>query len=130
AFHGAEYTLDYISVVSEFVFGTLNAAFVQVMYEQYLRDPTSVDEEWRNLFDNGKLAELPVIPTNRQDVLREEGSGKGEESRVPTPTLPSSPIPLPPVLTPLTGPAPRPVSARAVRWSWRGGTAAAPWSFR
>jgi len=28
--------------VSEFVFGTLNAAFVQVMYEQYLRDPQSV----------------------------------------------------------------------------------------
>jgi len=89
------------------VFGTHNAAFVQVMYEQYLRDPASVSDDWRQLFDNGKLAELPVIPANRQDVLREEGSGKGEESRVPTPTLPSSPIPLPPGLTPLTGPAAR-----------------------
>src|SRR6059058_3107973 len=77
------------------------------MYEQYLRDPASVSDDWRQLFDNGKLAELPVIPANRQDVLREEGSGKGEESRVPTPTLPSSPIPLPPGLTPLTGPAAR-----------------------
>src|SRR5881296_4462633 len=45
--------------VSEFVFGTHNAAFVQVMYEQYLRDPASVGEDWRQLFDNGKLAELP-----------------------------------------------------------------------
>src|SRR3989442_1395304 len=26
------------------------------MYEQYLRDPASVSEEWRQLFDNGKLA--------------------------------------------------------------------------
>src|SRR5256886_647426 len=77
------------------------------MYEQYLREPSSVGEEWRKLFDKGRLAELPVIPANREDVLREEGSGKGEESRVPAPTLPSSPIPLPPGLTPLTGPAAR-----------------------
>jgi len=64
--------------VSEFVFGTHNAAFVQVMYEQYLRDPASVGEEWRNLFDNGRLADLPVIPTSRDDVLRETGGGRRE----------------------------------------------------
>src|SRR3989440_4182538 len=93
--------------VSEFVFGTHNAAFVQVMYEQYLRDPASVGEEWRQLFDNGKLAELPVIPTDRAEVLREEGSGKGEESRVPAPPLPSSPVPPPQALTLITGPAAR-----------------------
>ncbi len=46
--------------MSEFVFGTHNAAFVQVMYEEYLRDPSSVGQEWRELFDNGKLAELPI----------------------------------------------------------------------
>src|SRR2546425_9055854 len=44
-------------LVSEFVFGTHNAAFVQVMYEQYLRDPASVGEEWRQLFDNGRSEE-------------------------------------------------------------------------
>ena len=43
--------------MSEFVFGTHNAAFVQVMYEQYLRDPASVSDDWRQLFDNGRLAE-------------------------------------------------------------------------
>src|SRR6266550_3753977 len=63
--------------VSEFVFGTHNAAFVQVMYEQYLRDPQSVGEDWRNLFDNGQLAELPVIQTSRTEVLGETGKGKG-----------------------------------------------------
>ncbi len=55
--------------MSEFVFGTNNAAFVQVMYEQYLRDPASVSDDWRALFDNGKLAELPIIKTDRAEVL-------------------------------------------------------------
>ncbi len=93
--------------MSEFVFGTHNAAFVQVMYEQYLRDPASVSDDWRQLFDNGRLAELPVIPTNRTEVLREEGSGKREGSPAAAPTLPSSRLPLPPGLTPITGPAGR-----------------------
>src|SRR5262245_40809918 len=39
------------------------------MYEQYLRDPASVSEDWRALFDNGKLAELPIIKTDRAEVL-------------------------------------------------------------
>ncbi|HTI04710.1 MAG TPA: multifunctional oxoglutarate decarboxylase/oxoglutarate dehydrogenase thiamine pyrophosphate-binding subunit/dihydrolipoyllysine-residue succinyltransferase subunit [Gemmatimonadales bacterium] len=51
--------------MSEFVFGTHNAAFVQVMYEEWLRDPASVGQEWRELFENGKLAQLPVIPAER-----------------------------------------------------------------
>ena len=88
------------------MFGTHNAAFVQVMYEQYLRDPASVGEEWRQLFDNGKLAELPVIPTNREEVL--SGSGMRDAGNVPAPTLthPASRIPSP-GLTPITGPAAR-----------------------
>jgi 2-oxoglutarate dehydrogenase E1 component len=57
-----------LHVVSEFVFGTHNAAFVQVMYEQYLRDPASVGEEWRKLFDNGKSGELPIIPTTPAEL--------------------------------------------------------------
>src|SRR5438876_10775836 len=92
--------------VSEFVFGTHNAAFVQVMYEQYLRDPASVGEEWRNLFDNGRLSELPVIPTSREEVL--SGSGMRDAGSVPaaTPTHPASRIPHP-GLSPITGPAAR-----------------------
>src|SRR5712692_6556406 len=92
--------------VSEFVFGTHNAAFVQVMYEQYLRDPASVGEEWRNLFDNGRLADLPVIPTSRDEVLRETGGGRRETVGVtpPEPTSPVSRLPSP-GLTPITGPA-------------------------
>src|SRR6266699_1161471 len=76
------------------------------MYEQYLRDPASVGEEWRNLFDNGKAADLPVIPTSREEVL--SGGGMRDAGSVPTtvPTHPASPIP-PPGLSPITGPAAR-----------------------
>src|SRR5256884_3511291 len=96
-----------IAAVSEFVFGTHNAAFVQVMYEQYLRDPASVGDEWRQLFDNGKVAELPVIPTSREEVLRETGKGKGEREAAEAPAIPLSPVPIPQGLTPITGPAAR-----------------------
>jgi 2-oxoglutarate dehydrogenase E1 component len=90
--------------VSEFVFGTHNAAFVQVMYEQYLRDRESVGEEWRALFDNGKLAELPVIPT---EGPRSAVSGTRETAPAP-PTEPSAHrAPLTAHPTPITGPAAR-----------------------
>src|SRR6058998_1032331 len=76
------------------------------MYEQYLRDPASVGEEWRKLFDNGKSADLPVIPTSREEVLL--GGGMRDAGSVPTtaPTHPASPIPHP-GLSPITGPAAR-----------------------
>src|SRR6059036_464245 len=76
------------------------------MYEQYLRDPASVGEEWRKLFDNGKSADLPVIPTSREEVL--SGGGMRDAGSVPTtaPTHPASPIPHP-SLSPITGPAAR-----------------------
>jgi len=79
--------------VSEFVFGTHNAAFVQVMYEQFLRDPASVPEEWRQLFDNGQLAELPVIPTTRAEVtglgVRDSGFDPQAATPSPEPRAPS-----------------------------------------
>src|SRR6266699_2809414 len=76
------------------------------MEELYLREPASVGEEWRNLFDNGKSADLPVIPTSREEVL--SGGGMRDAGSVPTtaPTHPASPIP-PPGLSPITGPAAR-----------------------
>ena len=98
--------------MSSFVFGTNNAAFVQVMYEQYLRDPASVPEEWRLLFDNGKIAELPVIPTTRAEVAAEAvraapaATTASGSAPTATPPHPASPIPHP-GLTPITGPAAR-----------------------
>src|SRR5919198_1084711 len=91
--------------VSEFVFGTHNAAFVQAMYEDYLRDRSSVAPEWRELFDNGKLAELPII---RGAGSQESGAGAASPAIQPPPTpaqatpTPSSKLPIP-----ITGPAAR-----------------------
>src|SRR5436309_3064566 len=78
------------------------------MYEQYLRDPASVGEEWRQLFDNGKLAELPVIPASPAEAVREaRGGSRGTTSAAaPVATPPVSPLPSP-GLTPITGPAAR-----------------------
>src|SRR5213594_318874 len=90
--------------VSEFVFGTYDAAFVQAMYEDYLRDPASVGPEWRELFDNGRLGELPIIPTNRSEV-----TGRGEKGDVPS-IAPRSTSPISPLqkgASPITGPAAR-----------------------
>ena len=94
--------------MSEFVFGTHNAAFVQVMYEQYLSDPTSVGQEWRELFDNGKLAELPVIPVEGR---REKGDVRAAAPSPPVTTPSTSPIShLPQGTSLITGPAARLVS--------------------
>jgi 2-oxoglutarate dehydrogenase E1 component len=85
--------------VSEFVFGTHNAAFVQVMYEQYLRDPASVGEEWRQLFDNGKSGDLPIIPTNKAELEGAQSAVRGAQE--------ASPAALPAHTAPITGPAAR-----------------------
>jgi len=87
--------------VSEFVFGTYDAAFVQAMYEDYLRDPASVGQEWRELFDNGRLAELPVIP--EPPGARSAVSGTRESTPPPAPEPPAHPS----GATPITGPAAR-----------------------
>jgi 2-oxoglutarate dehydrogenase E1 component len=95
-----------LHVVSEFVFGTHNAAFVQVMYEQYLRDPASVGEEWRVLFDNGKTAELPIIPTERSEVIGRGALDVGRDA-TPSTSAPTPHAPRPTGAEPITGPAAR-----------------------
>src|SRR2546422_10429015 len=76
------------------------------MYEQYLRDPASVADDWRQLFDNGKVAELPVIPPNREEVL--SGGGMRDAGSVAAPEQPHPASPTPhPGLTPIPGPAAR-----------------------
>ena len=68
--------------VFENVFETVNSGFAQALYEDYLRDPTSVPEEWRELFDNG------LIGLERGEGEDGEG-GEGDEVS----QSPSSPSP-------------------------------------
>src|SRR5882762_3748068 len=89
--------------MSGFNFGTNSAAFIQAMYEDYLRDPSSVGQEWRELFDNGKLAELPII----------QGARSTEQvaaTPAPAPAAPPaqrSVVPAPQGATPISGAAAR-----------------------
>src|SRR5688572_6828072 len=79
------------------------------MYEQWLQDPSSVGAEWRDLFENGKLAQLPVIPTDSRetgDVKRETGLANPPAPAAP-PTFPVSRVPFPAGAVPITGPAAR-----------------------
>ena len=40
----------------ENIFETVNSGFAQALYEDYLRDPSSVPEEWRKLFEKTTVA--------------------------------------------------------------------------
>ena len=94
--------------MSEFVFGTHNAAFVQVMYEEWLRDPASVGQEWRELFDNGKMAELPVIPEDRtSSVVRRASETPKIAAPQGSPQEPTHDAPRTTHGVPITGPAAR-----------------------
>src|SRR5438093_4806227 len=93
--------------VSEFVFGTYDAAFVQAMYEDYLRDPISVGPEWRELFENGRLAELPVIPAERAPSAVSRTPESAATPRLPAHGAPLTAHAVPVNAVPITGPAAR-----------------------
>ena len=73
------------------IYKTMNAGFVQEMYEQYLRDPASVDPEWRLLFENGGKGLEPVPTGNRQSAignLEQEQAKPIADSRLPIAGVP------------------------------------------
>ena len=62
----------------ENVFETVNSGLAQALYEDYLKDPASVPEEWRELFDNGLMGIGDV-----------EGQEETKERTVSSPSPPS-----------------------------------------
>ena len=44
------------------IFDSYNAGYVQALYEEYLRNPNAVDENWRRIFSAGSLEETGLIP--------------------------------------------------------------------
>ena len=76
--------------MSSDVFRTMNAGYAQAMYEQYLRDPASVDEAWRQLFENGTSGLEPLAPVAASPAP--DGSlGAAPEGPAPASRLPASP---------------------------------------
>ncbi len=75
----------------------MNAGYAQALYEQYLRDPESVDPEWRVLFEDGVQGLEPVTPLELvtagsavpepEDVVREGPAPRAEvATRVAAPS--------------------------------------------
>jgi 2-oxoglutarate dehydrogenase E1 component len=76
------------------IFNTMNAGYAQALYEQYLRDPDSVDPEWRALFENGAqglapLTELDIV-TASAGVPAQAGEVEAAV-RTPAPARPPAP---------------------------------------
>jgi 2-oxoglutarate dehydrogenase E1 component len=93
---------------------SVNSGYVAELYEQYRRDPASVDAEWRNLFGSGAAGFEPA------PSAAPAGNGNGNAPRDAagaTPAVPPAPTPaapsatptakLPDGATPIKGPAAR-----------------------
>ncbi len=76
----------------ENVFETVNSGFAQALYEEFLRDPSSVPPEWRVLFESGVRGEAPQPPPTDPTANHRETAP------------PASPAP-PASTQPLRGPA-------------------------
>ena len=72
------------------VFETANAGFAQVMYEEFLRDPTSVDSAWRQLFESGVVGEVPAL----------NGTDRAPKTEAPEPPTPAAAAVAAPVAPP------------------------------
>jgi 2-oxoglutarate dehydrogenase E1 component len=59
-------------------FETANAGFAQALYEEFLRDPSSVSPEWRRLFQSGVVGEAPAAVMGNGPPASRAGSGEAE----------------------------------------------------
>jgi len=73
------------------IFNTMNAGYAQALYEQYLRDPESVDPEWRALFENGAQGLSPL--TELEIVTASAGVPEGAVEAAPAATVPRAAAP-------------------------------------
>ena len=82
----------------------VNAGYVADLYDRYRADPSSVDPEWRSLFDSGAGGYEPVAPPASATPPAGNGSGQPEP-----PAAASQPAQaaVPDGATPIKGPAAR-----------------------
>ncbi|NCV84164.1 MAG: multifunctional oxoglutarate decarboxylase/oxoglutarate dehydrogenase thiamine pyrophosphate-binding subunit/dihydrolipoyllysine-residue succinyltransferase subunit, partial [Actinobacteria bacterium] len=107
-----------------------NEWLVDEMYEQYLRDPNSIPEEWKAFFagykpasngasaTSGAVSGAPTTPGTPPVPKRDlkQHSAPTKSSAPVAPTTPSSPIPAAPVAAaPVTPQVPKPAAATPVQ---------------
>jgi 2-oxoglutarate decarboxylase len=99
-------------IVDPNVFETANAGFAQAMYEEFLKDPSTVGPEWRRLFESGVVGEKNGREAGKS--VRAEAGSQLKEEAVPLAATPRAgtgdPISLPSDaapqgLIPIKGPA-------------------------
>src|SRR5688500_15850029 len=79
----------------------VNAGYVADLYEQYRRDPSSVDPQWRTLFDSGAGGFEPVAATEQAS----NGSQQPQPTDAPKAEPAAKPPSVPDGATPIKGPA-------------------------
>jgi len=97
-----------------------NAGYVADLYERYRADPSSVDPEWRGIFDSGgggyePVAGAPQEPDNGQQPAVDAAPPPTPPTSAPAPASASAPAeaptqpqaPIPEGATPIRGPAAR-----------------------
>ena len=86
------------------VFETANAGFAQAMYEEFLKNPESVGEGWRRLFESGVVGEMPASPppSGNGGPRPAASSAASGTDRAPAPATDGAPAG-----TPIKGPAAR-----------------------
>ncbi|HEY7463624.1 MAG TPA: multifunctional oxoglutarate decarboxylase/oxoglutarate dehydrogenase thiamine pyrophosphate-binding subunit/dihydrolipoyllysine-residue succinyltransferase subunit [Candidatus Limnocylindria bacterium] len=87
----------------------VNAGYVAELYEQFRRDPTSVDREWRTLFESGGSRGAPAAPAHAEQAppAVDAGNGSAQPGTETPPSPGTASATLPPGATPIKGPAAR-----------------------
>jgi 2-oxoglutarate dehydrogenase E1 component len=98
--------------VFENIFETVNSGFAQALYEDYLRDPSSVPEEWRRLFDKGFTGEEPVAGAPDPAAAATVPPTSQAATASPTPSTGSPPAATPSAAKPAPG---EPIEGPALR---------------
>jgi 2-oxoglutarate dehydrogenase E1 component len=71
----------------------LNAGYAALVLEQYLDNPSSVPEEWRDLFENDPAALLAAQPGLARLLEHVAADGNGVPAQAPLPVAPPTPQP-------------------------------------
>ncbi len=89
----------------------VNAGYVADLYDRYRSDPTSVDPEWRTLFDSGAGGFEPVAAKAPGDAngkpRADAAAAEAPTAEAPTEAPAAAASPIPEGATPIKGPAAR-----------------------
>ncbi|MEO8511309.1 MAG: multifunctional oxoglutarate decarboxylase/oxoglutarate dehydrogenase thiamine pyrophosphate-binding subunit/dihydrolipoyllysine-residue succinyltransferase subunit [Chloroflexota bacterium] len=86
---------------------SVNAGYVAELYEQYQREPASVDPEWRTLFESGAGGFEPAKPAPPASVPTPPAAAAGNGSNPAPAQAPAQTQDVPEGATPIKGPAAR-----------------------